>query len=226
LSNAQLNNGNMVYLLIGQDIQAREGQLKKLKQEFLPKELQDFNLDTLYAKEVTLKDIQERFLAIPLKSSKRIIVIKEADSLDEPSRDFLLEYAKKPNKQLVLVLILERYDYQDSFIKNLSRIARVVRFKEIANPDAFALNRQIELRRADYALRLLNQLLKKGEAPERILGALRYAWEKQGMRSLESRRKLKLFLGCDMEIKTGRLKPAFALEKLVIGLCGFAQTPH
>lgn len=221
-----MNNGNMVYLLIGQDIQSKENQLRKIKQEFLPKELQDFNLDTLYAKETALKDIQERFLIIPLKSAKRVVVIKDADSLDEACRDFLLAYAKKPNKQLVLVLMLEHYDYQDSFIKNISQIVKVMRFKETVNPDTFALNRQIELKKTDYALRLLNQLLKNGEAPERILGALRYAWEKQGIQNLEAKRKIKLLLGCDVEIKTGRLKPAFALEKLVIGLCGFVQATH
>jgi len=221
-----LNNGNMVYLLIGQDPQARESQLRKIKQEFLPKELQDFNLDTLYAKELTLKIMQERFLAIPLKSAKRIIVIKDGDFLDEPSRDFLLSYAKKPNKQLVLVLTLEHYDYKDGFIKSISPFARIMRFKETVNPDTFSLNRQIELRKTDYALRLLSQLLRNGEAPERILGGLRYAWEKQGIQGQEARRKLKLLLGCDVEIKTGKLKPAFALEKLVVGLCGFVQTAH
>ena len=216
----------MVYLLIGQDVQSREGQLRKIKQEFLPRELQDFNLDTLYAKEVSLKDIQEKFLAIPLKSARRIIVIKDVDSLNQACRNFLLAYALKPNQQIVLVLILEHYDYQDSFVKSISGNAKVMRFKETVNPDTFALNRQIELKNPDSALRLLNQLLRNGEAPERILGGLRYAWEKQGIQGQEARRKLKILLGCDVEIKTGRLKPAFALEKLVIGLCGFAQTQH
>lgn len=215
-----MNNGNMVYLLIGQDILAKETQLKKIKQEFLPKELQDFNLDRLYAKEVTLRDIQERLLAIPLKSAKRIIIIKDAHSLDRESRDFLLAYSKKPHKQLVLVLDFEQYDYKDEFIKGISAHVSVMRFKETVNPDAFVLNRQIELRKTDSALRTLNQLLKNGEAPERILGGLRYAWEKQSIATLDAKRKLKLLLNCDIEIKTGRLKPAFALEKLVISLCG------
>ena len=222
MSNVQLNNGNMVYLLIGQDIQAKETQLKKIKQEFLPQELQDFNLDTLYAQEVTLKDIQERLLAIPLKSAKRIVVIKDADSLDKQSRDFLLTYSKKPQKQLVLVFDFEQYDYKDEFIKAITAHASVMRFKEDVNPDAFVLNRQIELRKTDSALRILNQLLENGEAPERILGGLRYAWEKQGIVALNAKRRLKLLLNCDIEIKTGRLKPAFALEKLVVSLCGFA----
>jgi len=212
----------MVYLLIGQDIAAKETQLKKIKQEFLPPQLQDFNLDTLYAKEIELKDIQERLLALPVKSAKRIIVVKDAHLLDKPSRDFLLAFSKKPPKQLILILDFAQYDYRDAFIKSISAHARILRFKETVDPDTFALNRQIELRKTDSALSLLNQLLKNGEAPERILGGLRYAWEKQDVQSLAARKKLKLLLGADLEIKTGRLKPAFALEKLVVSLCGFA----
>ena len=220
LSSAQLNNGNMVYLLIGQDIQSKETQLKKIKQEFLSQELQDFNSDTLYAKEITLKDIQERLLAIPLKGAKRLIIIKDADSLNEESCDFLLAFFKKPQPRIVLVFDFARYDHKNKFIKEMSPGASVLRFKETVNPDAFVLNRQIELRKTDFALRILNQLLKNGEAPERILGGLRYSWEKQGIVAGDARRKLKLLLNCDIEIKTGRLKSAFALEKLVVSLCG------
>lgn len=211
---------NGVYLLIGQDIAAKETQLKKIKQEFLPPELQDFNLDLLYAKEISLKDIQERFLSLPLKSARRIIVIKDAHLLEEEACNFLLTFSKKSDKELVLVLDFPQYDYKNKFIKEISAYAQTLRFKEILNPDTFALNRQIELRKTDSALRLLNQLLRNGEAPERILGGLRYAWEKQDITSLSARKKLKLLLGADLEIKTGRLKPAFALEKLVVNLCG------
>ena len=216
----------MVYLLIGQDIQAKEIQLQKIKQEFLPKELQDFNSDTLYAKEVTLKEIQERLLSIPLKSAVRIVVIKDAQSLDEASRDFLSAYCKAARKELILILDFERYDYRDKFIKDMSACATITRCRETVNPDAFALARQIESKKADPALRLLNQLLNNGEAPERILGALRYAWEKQNMGGQESRRWLKQLLACDIEIKTGRLKPACALEKLIVSLCCFTQPPR
>lgn len=212
----------MVYLLIGQDIAAKETQLKKIKQESLPQELQDFNFDTLYASEITLKDIQERFLAIPLKSTKRIIVIKDTDSLNDQSRNFILAYSKKPHKQLVLVLDFNQYDYKDEFIKDISKHATLMRFKEIVNPDTFALSRQIELRKTDYALRILNQLLKNGEPAERILGGLRFDWEKKDIAAANAQKKLKLLLNCDIDIKTGRLKPAFALEKLVVSLCAFA----
>ncbi|MDD5097463.1 MAG: hypothetical protein PHU59_03120 [Candidatus Omnitrophica bacterium] len=210
----------MVYLLIGADPQAKEIQLNKIKQEFLPQELRDFNLDILYSKEINLKAIQEKFLSLPLKSAKRIIIIKDAQSLDEQSRDFLLNYSLQPLPALVLVLDFEHYDYKDEFIKKMSAQAKVIRFQQAINPDSFALSRQIELKKADLALRMLNQLLSNGEPAEKVLGGLRYAWERQNIQTLEAKKKLKLLLACDIEIKTGRLKPAFALEKLVVNLCG------
>lgn len=225
-SSAQSSNGNMVYLLIGQDIQAKEIQLQKIKQEFLPKELQDFNSDTLYAKDTTLKEIQERCLRLPLKSAKRVVVIKDAQSLDEPCRDFLVTYCKDAPKELILALDFERYDYKDRFIRDMQACATIMRFRETVNPDTFALARQIESKKADAALRLLNQLLSNGEAPERILGGLRFAWERQNTGSKDSRRRLKLLLACDIEIKTGRLRPACALEKLIVSLCCLVQPPR
>jgi len=211
-----------VYLFAGQDFSAKEAQLKKIKQEFLSQSLQDFNQDTLYAKEIKLKDIQEKFLCLPLKNAKRIIVIKEAQLLEESCREFLLAFAKKPSPQLVLVLDFAQYDHKDEFLKKISAFAQILRFKETVDPDTFTLNRQIELKKADQALQLLNQLLRNGEAPERILGGLRYAWERQGVQGLSAQKKLRLLLSCDLEIKTGRLKPAFALEKLIVSLCGMA----
>jgi DNA polymerase III delta subunit len=111
-------------------------------------------------------------------------------------------------------------DKTDSFIKNISRFVKPVRFKETVHPDTFALGRSIDLKRADSALRILSGLLKDGERPERILGGLRYAWEKNAAHPLEKRKKLKCLLICDIDIKTGKLKPLFALEKLVVSLCG------
>jgi DNA polymerase III delta subunit len=78
----------------------------------------------------------------------------------------------------------------------------------------------IESKRPDYALRTLSQLLKNGEKPERILGGLRYSFQRGPHTPLEIRKAIKLLLNCDITIKTGRLKPEFALERLVVKLCG------
>lgn len=228
---------NMVYLFIGEDSLSKDLELKKIKQEFLAKGTEQFNFDILYAKEIILKDLQETLLRLPVNpvrnkfsngvnNPKRIVVIKDAEHLKEDSKEFLLKYAKSPYKQVILILDISRIERKDEFINSICRFTKIIRFKETRQLDAFTLNRQIELKRPDLALRVLNQILKDGERPERILGGLRYAWERGVAQPAEMKKRLKFLLNCDLEIKTGKLKPAFALEKLVISLCGFGKPFH
>jgi DNA polymerase III delta subunit len=213
----------MVYLFIGEDTFSKALKLKAIKSEFLKAETAQFNFDILYAKELTLKDLQEKLIYLPVKSPKRILVIKEAQALKEESKEFIIKYTEAPYKQLILILDIDRQDNKDEFVNRLYKHARIIRFRETKPPDTFTLSRQIELRKPDYALRLLNQLLKDGERPERILGGLRYSFERNTPGSLELKRRLRLLLNCDIAIKTGKLKAVFALERLVIQLC--SQSP-
>jgi len=209
----------MVYLFIGTDNLAKDLQLKKLKNQILPRSTEQFNLDILYSRELSLKGLQEKLLSLPVKNSKRLIAIKNAEDLKDEVKDFLEKYVRNPYPQIELVLDLNELDKKDSFIRNIARFVSPVRFKETVHPDTFALGRSIDMRRPDNALRILNDLLREGERPERILGGLRYVWEKDAAPSLEKRKRLKFLLNCDIEIKTGRLKADLALEKLVVGLC-------
>ena len=213
----------MVYLFIGDDVLSKDAQLKKIRQEFLARGTEQFNFDILYAKEIILKDLQETLLRLPVNNPRRIVVIKNAEHLKEESKEFLLKYAKSPYKQVILILDINRTEKKDGFINSVYRFTKAIRFKETKQLDTFFLSRQIDLNRPDLALRVLNQILKEGERPERILGGLRYAWERGIAHPVEMKRRLKLLLNCDLEIKTGKLKPGFALEKLVISLCGFVQ---
>ncbi len=207
----------MVYLFIGQDSPSKDIQLKAIKKEFLAEGTEQFNLDILYARELTLKDLQEKLIYLPLKSAKRLLVVKGAQDLQGVAREFILAFAKEPHKQTILVL---DFDKPDAFTDSIARYAKMFRFKQAQDINTFTLGRQITLGRPDYALRVLNQLLKNGERPERILGGLRYVWERESASPLETKRRLKLLLNCDVDIKTGRLKPVFALERLVLSLCG------
>jgi len=215
-----------VYLFIGQDNPAKELALNKIKQKYLTEDLEQFNLDVVYASDAKLKTIQEKFLNLPVNSGRRVVVIKGAHSLDKQTKDFILRHIRRTHKHLILVLDFERYDPKDIFLEEASRSARVVRFKEAPQNDTFSLGRQIESGATAKALGVLAELLKGGEPPERIIGGLRYIWEKQGLSLAQKQGWLELLLACDLEIKKGRLKPAFALEKLVIGLCAFVKPEH
>jgi DNA polymerase III delta subunit len=218
------------YLFIGQDIITDDGLSKKdailseIKKQFLNKTIEDFNLDTLYGSELSLKDLQERLLSLPVKAKKRIILIKDAQNLKENIKEFLVAYLKKPSPSIVLVLDINTPDPKDIFLKHIYNYTQVLRFREPAVLNAFTLSRSIDLKKPAHALKVLNQLLENGEKPEWILSGLRYDWETNITNPFEIRKRLKLLLNCDIEIKTGKLKPVYALEKLVVNLCGLTQS--
>ena len=70
---------------------------------------------------------------------------------------------------------------------------------------------------------MLKKLLDNAEPAQKILGGLRYVFENRGDSVQDSRRKLQLLLACDVEVKTGKLKPEMALEKLVVLLSCLRQ---
>ncbi len=216
----------MVYLFIGKDSPAKDIALKQIKSEALPRGLEQFNFDLLYAGDLSLRSLQEKLLAIPTEFSKRVIVIRNAGELKKELEAFILAWSKEQSQKIILVLDIEEQSGKEHFIRNISKYAKITRFKEPVALNTFSLSRQIEERRPDNALKTLSQLIKDGERPERILGGLRYSLENNVQDVKGLRRRLKLILNCDIEIKTGKLKPVFALEKLVVNLCVLSQPFH
>jgi DNA polymerase III delta subunit len=210
----------LAYLLIGEDNNSKDTQIKKLKERFLKKETEDFNLDLLYSEGLTLKYLQERLLSLPVRSEKRLIIIKNCLGLKDEVKEFLVEYIKTPYPKTVLILDIDKYNTKDGFLSRLFGNAQVIRFAETRQPNTFDLAHQIGFKKADTSLKILNQLLKNGEKPERILGGLRAAWQREIRQPQELRKRLKMLLDCDIDIKTGKIKPGLALERFIVSLCG------
>ncbi len=221
-----MNNSLMIHLFIGQDIisdtgaSQKEITLQKIKQSCFSRDTQDFNFDILYARELHLKTLQERLIALPGAGQARLLLIKDAQSLRPDVKEYLLRYFKKPYPQISLVLDAGLALSRDEFINTVSKYAQVYHFKSVEHPSAFLLFDQIKLGPPGAALKVLNQLLKDGQKPELILGGLRYSCERDNTSSAETKRRLKLLLACDLDIKTSKIKPEFALERLVMNLCG------
>lgn len=214
----------MVYLFIGQDSLSKEIKLKKIKEEFIVKEYEQFNFDVVYSKELTLLKFQEKIKLMPLKSARRALVVKDAQDLKQDIKDFVKQYVQQPYSSLVLILDFSSVKAKDPFINHISAYSQICRFKDASTVDVFVLIGQIEQKKISSALLILNQLLKSGEKPERIIGGFRYAWDKAAQEHSQPKDRIQALLNCDMDIKTGRLKAGFALEKLIIKLCGFSDS--
>lgn len=215
----------MIHLFVGQDNLSKDKRLNQLKQENLPKNLEHFNFDVLYAKDLKLNLLQEKLLFLPVQLKQRIVVIRGGEALGQEIKDFITVFAKENRENIILVVYLDNYSSNKEFISGLLHHAEVSRFQEEVVLNTFDLSRQIESRKAAASLKILKQLLKNGERPEKILGGLRSSWERNLKNTLELKNRLKLMLSCDLDIKRGRLKPAFALERFIINICSLKKLP-
>ncbi|MFH1577707.1 MAG: hypothetical protein ABIC18_01360 [Candidatus Omnitrophota bacterium] len=211
----------MVYLFVGEDEFEKDIKLQKIKQELFPPGLESFNFETLYAKDLDLRTLQERLLLFPVKAKQRLILIKAFPKLSADIKQYLITYLEKPFPQVSLIFDARHIDRRDLFFNRISRSVKLINFRESIELNAFNLGRQIVQKRIKPALRLLHDLLLQGEKPERILGALRYQLHQERLNSGDEKKKLSFLLNCDADIKTGRLKPQFALERLLVKLCYF-----
>jgi len=211
----------MVYLFIGDDEVAKKEKIAAVKAKFLHAKNSDFNYNLLFAKELDLKNLQEILFSLPVNAKKRIVVIKEALSLNNKIKDFLLAYTKNPIPEIILILDIPHFDFKDKFLKKMLVLAKPLRFSETPYTDTFKLCDALDKKNISAALKILHNLLKAGEKPERILGGLRYRWERGYLSPQEKIKRLTLLLNSDIEIKRGRLKPEYSLEKLCVNLCCF-----
>ncbi|MBL7081143.1 MAG: hypothetical protein ISS44_01045 [Candidatus Omnitrophica bacterium] len=229
----------MTYLFVGEDEFSKDIKLQRIKQELFPPQLESFNFEILYAKELTLRTLQEKLLLLPInpalackggvKVRQRLVLIKNAPRLSADIKQYLLAFLKKPFPHVSLILDARRFDKRDQFFNQISGLVKLINFRQSIEINAFTLAREImrvspekgsltTQKKIRSAMRLLHQLLLRGERPEKILGALRYQLHQEGLNFHEKKKKLIPLLNCDIDIKTGRLKPQFALERLFIRL--------
>ncbi|MEK6567681.1 MAG: hypothetical protein AABZ27_02945 [Candidatus Omnitrophota bacterium] len=221
----------MLYLFAGEDELAKQEKINSLKSELLKKGFEDFNFEFFYAKELTLPLFKESLSRLPLESPQRIIVIKDVFKLKDELKDYFAAQIEKLPADLILILESAVIPKEESgFFNKISRRGKVILFKAKEKIDAFGLARAIERKDADSALNMLVDLFRNGEKPERILGALRYRFVKSdnfssaadSLRLKEKKEKVGLLMEADLNLKTGKVKPEFALEALVVKLCGLA----
>jgi len=211
-----------VYLFLGQDSFSKDKVLNSLKEKSLQQSTQDFNYDVLHAqdRDLTLNKLQEKLLFLPAGSKLRMVVLKNCQAAKADIKDFLAGYVKNPRQDIILILDSERDDPKDLFLRGIQQYCSIVHFQQERLKTVFDLGRCIELRKADFSLRVLHELLSNGQKPEQIMGGLRASLARAASEPETLKKRIKLLLACDLEIKTGRIKPVFALERLVVALCG------
>lgn len=211
----------MFYLFVGEDYFSKDKHLEKIKRQFFSKDVEFLNYDVLFAQDLTIEEFQEALKRLPQDAKKRIVLIREADFLKGQIRDYICTYIKKQFPKVILILDFREFNKKDKFVQFLLRYTKPFYFHPKEILDTFRLAKEIEHRRIKTAFKILHNLLLEGTKPETILGGLRYSWQNSNLSVQEKTKRLSLLLEADLSIKTGKLKPVLALEKLLFSLCCF-----
>ncbi len=212
----------MTYLFLGQDTLAKDVKLTELKKQFLKtKEAFEFDLETLYAQTLAADELKKSLLNLPVVSKKRVVVIKDAHKLSPYNKGLIEEFTSDAPDYLILILDSEIWEAKDSFVKKISPFAKVTAFEQRPELNVFALTNTIAMRNSMESLKILTQLLVKGDHPLQIMGGLVWYWGKSKDRMPSERFKKGLLAleETDLNIKRSRLKGEYALEVLIVKLC-------
>jgi DNA polymerase III delta subunit len=214
---------NCAYLFLGEDEIEKKNKIEAIKERFLDKDFKGIDFEVVYADDKNLSPpkFSEVLSYLPSSPSrKRVVLIKNIESLKEGNRQVLFKYLKNNSESVILLLDTARIDRQDPFLKELAPYVKKIELKTTEKTNAFDLAKAVTSRNPTRALSILHRLLNNRGEPHAILGALLWQWDKtKDKLSLPNfKQGLKLLLDTDLRIKTGRLDGELALEMVVIRL--------
>lgn len=209
-----------IYLIIGDNEIPKLNKIESLKKEILSAETLEFNIEILFAKEIEPAKLEEALLRLPVKTDRRLLIVRNIEDLTKDCRQKIIAYVNKPHPWIALVL---EGDITDKEAGQVAARAQIFRFSKVRPPDVFALGRAIDNKNQALALSILSDLMVRGERPPKIMGGLIWHWEntKRSLSPEKIKKGFEALLEADLNIKLSRLKPNIALELLVVKLCLF-----
>jgi len=121
------------YLLTGEDDFRKRLALDRLKRKLLAGEQDTFNYEVYYGKDSSAKEIIRSLETLSLTGGRKLVVLKEPESLAEEDKTTLLSYFKRPrdNKTLFVLLSRRPASRKEKFNSAVSKYAQVYDFSRL-----------------------------------------------------------------------------------------------
>lgn len=211
----------MTYLFVGRDIAKKDAKIADLKNKLFkdPSSLA-FDFELVSGHKLDSDDLRKSLLSLPQTSSQRMVVIRQCEKLNEHNREIVLDFISQELKALVLVLDYDEMDTRSSFFTKLKPLVQFVTFGSEKALNVFDMTRAISSHDAPGAMKILHELLVNNTHPLQIMGGLVWFWSKEREKLSVQRfeKGLKILQEGDLNIKRSRLRPEYAVEKVVVEL--------
>lgn len=211
----------MTYLFIGANTVDKQTQIANLKAKWAahPDALQ-FDYQVLYGHKLEGKELKKSLLALPAILKERLIIIHEAEKLDESCKAIVLDCLAAGPTHVVLILECAVLPSKDGLWDKIRSFAKVYETRLGVKESVFDMTKKMTAGRTVEALQSLNRLYDEGAHPLQIMGGVVWAWGNQRRRvSAENfEYGLRQLQETDLNIKRSRLNSQQALEILVTKL--------
>ncbi len=216
----------MVYLFLGDDLARKDSQIFSLKKAFF-KDPQAvvFDHESLDAVTLPVDVLKKSLITLPVLSAKRLVVVRNVHKLKAADIAVLSAFLKKPLGHVDLVLESAEVALKGE-LKGHAASCRTAVFSTASPGNAFDMARLMTAGKAKEALKMLNDLYDHGTHPLQVMGALVWHWGQEGraLGAEKFERGLRALEEADLNIKRTRLKPEYAVEKVVVELMAIRRS--
>lgn len=152
-----------LYFLYGDETFLIEETVAALEHTTIGEGMRDFNLNTFYGSENEASRIRDAVETLPMMSPVRLVVVKDAQDLNEKQWDLLMGLIDEPVPTTAFVCVANKIDKRKKYIKRFQEKGVVVEFKrpfENQIPDWIrTIAKKHELKMTGDAVTLFHQLV-------------------------------------------------------------------
>ena len=124
------------YLFLGEEDFLKEEAIEKAKSKFLDDQTKELNYSIFYAKDknFNIRGMLDSLNTLPFLSKKRLIILKDADSLTVSGKASVLSYLGAPKESSVFIMETSLPAIKGEFLLKGSKLAHLVYFRRPTGP--------------------------------------------------------------------------------------------
>ena len=125
------------YLFLGEEEFLKEEALERLKARLLDSHAKELNYSVFYGKEkkFNIKGLLDNLNTLPFLAKKRIVVLKDADSLLASFKESVLLYLNSPKEHSVFIIENSSPNIKGKFLLGASKCAQLVYFRRLQDSE-------------------------------------------------------------------------------------------
>lgn len=124
-----------LYWILGEEVYLAEQIRKAILVALLGTEKDDFNYHQFYGKEIRIELLIDALSSYPVMAERKVVILKEADSLKKEEKDALIPFVEKPFDTVCFVVMSEKADFRQKFFQTLKAHAVVVHVEPLNEND-------------------------------------------------------------------------------------------